>query len=87
MGMSVATTKHLRAIGLLESDENDPGYKMLSLQTILTNNATQYTTINELCCDTSIFRCRNQFFDETVVEDRDEFTFALGIRHLALEDF
>ena len=85
--MSVATTKHLRAIGLLESDENDPGNKKVSLETILTNDATQYTTINELFCDMSIFRCRNQFFDEAVVEDRDEFTFALGIRHLALEDF
>ena len=28
ISMSVATTKHLKAIGLLESDENDPG-KML----------------------------------------------------------
>ena len=28
LGMSVATTKHLKVIGLLELDENDPG-KML----------------------------------------------------------
>jgi len=32
-------------------------------------------------------RRRNQFFDEAIVEICHEFTFALGIGHLALENF
>jgi len=38
-------------------------------------------------CNLLISRHRNQFFDEAIVEDCNEFTFPLGVGHMALETF
>ena len=47
----------------------------------------QYMLKSQELCYLLISRHRNQFFDEAIVEDCNEFAFPLGVGHMALETF